>query len=178
MSTFLVNKLHVWNPFAGRKVDFKAGDSAHAHDIANRAAAEIDQGDFEKAERLLRKGLAQNPTHTRCLAYMAVCTAALADDDGTAEEMARKVINRHPEDPAGWFALAQVHLLGGNRKIAFQHFAKARELAKRDRRFRAQIDRQDPRNSLAIRTLPRDHVANVILGRVRNLFRWRSRKTG
>ncbi len=178
MSTFLVNKPHARNHFVAPTVEVAAGDSAHAHDIANRAAAAIDQGDFKKAEKLLRKGLAQDPTHTRCLAYMAVCVAALADDDGTAEKMAREVINRHPEDPAGWFALAQVHLLGGNRKVAFEHFAKARKLAKRDRRFRAQIDRQDPRNSLAIRSLPRDHYLNVILGRVRNLFRWRSRKTG
>ena len=130
-------------------------------------------GDFQEAAGLLQQGLDLDPVNLRCLAYMAVCAAALGRGDGVGEQMARKVISDHPEDPSGWFALAQVHLLGGNRSVAFQHFAKARELARRDPRFRAQVDRQDPRNPNVIRSLPRDHLINVVLGRVRALLRMR-----
>ncbi|MCP4574041.1 MAG: tetratricopeptide repeat protein [bacterium] len=172
MSTFMVKKSLGKDPFVAGTFNV-AGEASNADECASLAAHELEIGDFQEAEKILQQGLEMDPAHAGCLAYMAVCVSALGRDDGTAEQMARTVISRYPEDPAGWFALAQVHLLGGNRSVAFQHFAKARELSRRDPRFRAQVDRQDPRNPNIVRSLPRDHIINVILGRLRALFRSR-----
>lgn len=169
MSTFLVNKSKARDPFKASTFNVGA-DKDHPNDLAARAAREIEAGGFKEAEKLLHEGLKLDPNHTRCLAYMAVCMAALGTRTEAAEKMARQVIGNHPDDPAGWYALAQVHLLSGNRAVAFQHFGKARELARRDSKFRAQVDRQDPRNPNVIGSLPRDHFLNVLLGRVRALF--------
>lgn len=145
--------------------------SGKADEFAELAVQEMEVGDYREAEILLQRGLEADPTHVRCRAYIGVCMAALGRDDGAAQAMVRGIVNEYPDEPSGWYALAQVHLLYGNRGVAFKHFATARELARRDPRFRAQVDRQDPRNPNVIRSLPRDHLMNVMCGWVRSLMR-------
>ncbi len=167
--TFLTSSNAARNLFVSSTFEVP-DDGGRCGELASLAAHEIERGDFAEAEGLLQQGLAEQPDHAGCLAAMAVCMAALGRGGDMAEQMARQVIDKHPDDPAGWFALAQVHLLGGERKTAFQHFATARDLAGRDRRFKARVDRQDPRQHLVSRALPRDHMLNVALGRLRMFF--------
>lgn len=171
-STFLINKKRAQVPFVSSTYEVEDAATAKVSELADRAATALEQGDFAKAEDLLRKGLATIPEHPRCMAYLAVCIAALGRRDGSAEKAARSVISRFPEEPAGWFALGQVHLLEGNRKVAFQHFAKARQLTDQLDDLQDRLDRQEPRKGPLFTGLPRDHFLNVLSGRVRSFFRF------
>lgn len=142
-------------------------------ELAHLGAEEIERGDFAAAERILRQGLAQNPQHPRCLAYLAMCVASGGGDLPRAEEMARSVTRDHPREPAGWFALGQVELLAGRRGPAFQHLAQARRLAGRDRDLRERIARRDPRRVPVFKSLPRENVLNRVCGRLSFLRRGR-----
>ncbi|MCP4574040.1 MAG: tetratricopeptide repeat protein [bacterium] len=176
MSTFQITQGLAGNDFATLSTD-PGARGGKADEFARLAVQEMEVGDFREAEILLQKGLETDPTHLRCRAYIGVCMAALGRDDGAAQAMVRGIVTEHPEEPGGWYALAQVHLLHGNRGVAFKHFAKARELARRDPKFRAQVDRQDPRNPNVIRSLLRDHLLNVFCGWVRSLCRACGRRT-
>lgn len=171
-TTFLTNQRRArsHDPFAGSTFEVEDAATAKISKLADRAATKLERGDFAAAEELLRQGLAQAPDHPRCMAYLAVCIAALGRRDGSAEEAARSVINRYPDEPAGWFALGQVHLLGGDRKVAFQHFAKARELTDRQDSLKERLDRHEPRREPVFSSLTRGHVLNVVLGRVRSVL--------
>jgi len=170
-STFLINKKRAPVPFVSSTYEVEDAVTAKVSDLADRAATALEQGDFAKAEGLLRKGLETIPEHPRCMAYLAVCIAALGRRDGSAEKAARSVISRFPEEPAGWFALGQVHLLEGNRKVAFQHFAKARELTDQQDSLQDRLDKNEPRRGPVFASLSRDHFLNVFFGRVWSLFR-------
>jgi Flp pilus assembly protein TadD len=168
--TFMSNSKHFTERFYTASVDVDETDATSVDEIADCGAHEMEQGDFTAAEYLLRQGLARQPEHPACQAYLAVCLAALGRRDGTAEEMARRVVEAHPDQPCGWFALGQVYLLEGSRGAAFQYFARARELARRHPELRARLDRQDPRGKPAIVSLPREHALNALFGRIRALF--------
>lgn len=170
-TTFLTNKRRGNPSFVGSTYEVEDAVTAKVSGLADRAATALEQGDFAKAEGLLRKGLDIIPEHPRCMAYLAVCIAALGRRDGSAEKAARSVITRFPDEPAGWFALGQVHLLEGNRKVAFQHFAKARELADQVDSLQDRLDRQEPRRGPVFPSLARDHGLNVFFGKVWALFR-------
>lgn len=170
MSTFQITQGLTKDHLSVVDAEFTNADSK-AEEYAALAVKQMEVGDYREAEVLLQKGLEADPAHLRCRAYIGVCMAALGRDDGAAQAMVRGIVSEHPEEPGGWYALAQVHLLYGNRGIAFDHFAKARELARRDPKFRAQVDRQDPRNPNVIRSLPRDHLLNVFCGWMRRQFR-------
>ncbi len=139
-------------------------------ELTRLAAHEIDQSDYEEAEKILKRALEQDEHHPRCRAYMAICMAALGRGVRRAGELARSVTRDYPDDPGGWFALGSVELMAGRRGPAFQHFAHARRLSGREREFRTWIARLDPRRPPVIPALSRDHVLNRLLGHLRSLL--------
>ena len=144
---------------------------AGTDDLTRLAARMIDQGEFSSAEDLLMQALTLDPEHLLCQAYLVICVASLGRNDASTNDMARKLASEHPDDPSGWFALGHLDLMSGRRGAAFAHFAHARDLARRDRRMQAAIDRRDPRMPLVFSSLPRDHALNNFFGQIRALFR-------
>ena len=143
---------------------------AGTDDLTRMAARLIENGEFTAAEDLLQQALEMNPEHLLCQAYLIICVASLGRNDGSTNDMARKLAEDNPNDPAGWFALGHLDLLAGKRGAAFAHFAHAKDLARRDRRMVAAIDRKDPRGEPVFSKLHRDHPLNNLLGQVRALF--------
>ncbi len=134
------------------------------------AASAIKVGDFEKAERQLRKALEKEPEHHQCRAYLAICVAALGRNLKEAEQLAKGIARDHRTDPVGHYALGQIKLLAGKRRSAFGHLAKARRLANADPEMMWQLDGLDPRREPVLTALHRDHFLNVLLGRMRVVF--------
>jgi len=168
--TFMTKRKHGTNPFISSTYEIGRCSASPVDKLADLAAAEIERGDFEAADSLLREGLAQDPGHAECQAYLAISLAALGRSDGSAEESARSVIRNHPDNPVGWFALGQVHLLAGRRGAAFQHFAQARDMSARNRGVRQQLNRSDPRQLAVFPNLPRNHFLNMVCGRIRTVL--------
>jgi tetratricopeptide (TPR) repeat protein len=158
---------------AGVAVVYEVDDPEHALmlEVLEGAAAAIKIGDFERAERHLRRGLEHAPDNHQCQAYLAICVAALGRNLREAEQLARRIARDHARDPVGHYALGQIHLLSGQRRSAFRHLERARRLAASDPEMTWQLDGLDPRRQPVLRGLPRNHPLNVLCGRVRAVFK-------
>lgn len=139
-------------------------------EVLEGAASAIKTGDFERAERHLRRGLEQEPDCHQCQAYLAICVAALGRNLKEAERLAQQIARDHSQDPVGHYALGQIHLLDDRRRSAFRHLEKARRLAASDPEMMWQLDGLDPRRAPVLSGLPRDHPLNVLCGRLRSMF--------
>lgn len=135
--------------------------------IVRMAAGALEQGDVREAEAYLRQGLERQPDHPHCLAYLSVCVAARARQFDKAEKLARSIIRDNARDAVAHYALGMVYLGAERRRLAFQSFDKARELARGDRYLQGQLDRAEPRRQPVLPFLSRNHVLNIWLGRLR-----------
>lgn len=148
------------------------GDAAaFLRSIVRMAAGALEKGDVREAESYLRQGLARQPDHPHCLAYLSVCVAARARQFAKAEKLAQSIIRDNPYDATAHYALGMVYLQAERRRPAFESFAKARDLAMGDPYLQGQLDRAEPRRAPVLSFLPRDHRLNIWLGRVRARLR-------
>ena len=150
-----------------------AGDFAAS--MVHEAGQYLEAGDIKAAEKCLRMGLQKAPGHPQCLAYLAVCAATGKHSLETAETLARKLTRDYPHEAAAFYALGRVVLLAGRREAAFQHFQKARRLARDDAGLQVQLDRIEPRRPAVVPFLSRNHPLNVMLGRLRAAVMGRGR---
>lgn len=145
-------------------------DAVAMIEVLESAASAIKVGDFERAERHLRRGLEREPDSHQCQAYLAICVAALGRNLGHAKRLAERVAREHVRDPVGHYALGQINLLADKRRAAFQHLERARRLSADDPEMTWQLDGVDPRRRPVLKGLARNHPLNVFCGRVRAAF--------
>jgi len=146
-------------------------ETAFKLDVIEGAAGAIKNGNFDRAERHMRRGLDKEPDNYQFQAYLAICVAALGRNLKEAERLAREVARDHALDPVGHYALGQIKLLSDQRRSAFRHLEQARKLAESDPEMMWQIDGLDPRGDPVLTGLPRNHPLNVLCGRLRAMFR-------
>ncbi len=146
-------------------------ETAFKLDVLEGAAGAIKNGNFDRAERHLRRGLDKEPDNYQFRAYLAICVAALGRNLKEAERLGREVARDHALDPVGHYALGQIKLLGDQRRSAFRHLEQARRLADSDPEMMWQIDGLDPRCEPVLTGLPRNNPLNVLCGRLRAMFR-------
>lgn len=148
------------------------GDAtAFLRSIVRMAASALEKGDVREAESYLRQGLARQPDHPHCLAYLSVCVAARARQFAKAEKLAQSIIRDNPGDAIARFALGMVYLQAERRRVAFECFATARDLAGGDPYLQGQLDRAEPRRQPVLTFLSRNHPLNIWLGRLRARLR-------
>ena len=81
-------------------------------DPIHQATTLIHCGQWETAAGILYRVLAEDADNTTGLALMAVCKWQLNEDD-TAETAALQLTRAAPEDPTGFYLLAQIRLHRG-----------------------------------------------------------------
>lgn len=154
-------------PAALSPADYRdSADRQQVREWGLRAGRQLEDGLVRDAELTLRLALAKLPGDTRCRSLLAVCLATGRGKLATAEKLARGVLAQDPDDAVARYALGRVLLQQGQRRQAFREFARARALAAGDRSLRDTVARQDPRRSPVLPGLARDHVLNVMLGRL------------
>ncbi|MFO7610267.1 MAG: hypothetical protein R6X35_13960, partial [Candidatus Krumholzibacteriia bacterium] len=77
----------------------------------------------------------------------------------------------NPYDATAHSALGMVYLQAERRRLAFECFAKALDLAKGDPYLQGQLHRAEPRRAPVLSFLPRNHRLNIVLGRLRARLR-------
>jgi Flp pilus assembly protein TadD len=152
-----------------------SADRQQVREWGLRAGRQLEDGQIRDAELTLRLALAKVPTDPRCRALLAICLTAERGKLATAEKLARGVLAQDPDDAVAHYALGRVLLESGQRRQAFREFSRARALSAGDSALRATVARQDPRRTSVIPALPRNHVLNVVFGR---LFRRLGRAKG
>lgn len=138
--------------------------------VLERVAGSLHAGNVAGAERQLRDGLDRDPDHPRLQAYLTICLAAAGRDLRSAELLVRDLLDRNPQEAAGYYALGCIHLLAERRRPAFQAFERARRLGRGDRQLALELDRKEERRAPVFGSLPRGHFLNVFCGRMR--ARW------
>jgi Tfp pilus assembly protein PilF len=141
--------------------------AAFVRNVVRMASSALVAGKPREAERYLREGLARDPNHPHCRAWLSVCVAARVGHAAKAEQMARTLLREHPDDAVAHAALGLVMLRSGRRRAAYRSFDRARELAPADPALQRDLARLEPRRAPVLRFLSRDHALNVWLGRLR-----------
>ncbi len=144
--------------------------------ILDQVVQELDAGHLDAAEQHLRGGLRDDPDNPKLQAYLSICVASAGRDLDAAEELARRIIEDHPDQAAGHFALGKVKLQGEKRRFAFAAFARARRLARGDRQMQRELARNEPRQSPVFAAFGRNHWLNIVCGRLRATFRHWTRR--
>ncbi len=96
--------------------------------LLHQAARSRAEGDYEEAEKLLCKAIAQAPGHTRCLLELALCLAEGPGRFVSAEKLARRAMYQEPENPDCYFVLGKVNLLGHRHERAARYLDQALRL--------------------------------------------------
>ena len=139
----------------------------YVQSMLRKAAAAIEQKNYEAAEAYLQRGLARVPRHPECMAYMAICLAENKRRFVTAEKIAKEALRERPENARGHYALGRINLLGSRRRQAFQYFHRARSMATKDSQLEADLQKLEPRRLPVLSFLSRNHPLNIYLGKTR-----------
>lgn len=110
------------------------------------------------------------------LAGLAIC---LAEDTGrfvSATRLAMMSVRIAPKSPAGYYALAYIHLLGSKLEAGFRYLMKAQRLAPEDPRVALGLNQYEREMPPVISDLPREHFLNKALGKSRGILRKGIRK--
>jgi tetratricopeptide (TPR) repeat protein len=105
------------------------------------------------------------------LAGLAIC---MAEDSGrfvSATKLAMLSVRVAPKSPAGYYALAYIHLLGSKLEEGYRYLMKAQKLAPEDPRVALGWNQLEQERPPVIADLPREHFLNKALGKSRHLLR-------
>lgn len=110
----------------------------------------------------------QNPD---ALAGMAI---SIAEDTGrfvSATKLAMLSVRLAPRSPAGYYALAYIHLLGSKIEPGYRYLMKAQQLAPEDPRVALGVAQFELERAPVISDLPKEHFLNKALGKSRSVLR-------
>ncbi len=129
------------------------------------------EGDIPSAKVRFQRILDENKHDPDALAGMAIC---VVEDSGrfvSATKLAMLSVKLAPRSPAGYYALAYIHLLGSKLEPAYRYLMKAHDLAPADPRVNLGMSQLEIQRPPVISDLPREHFLNKALGKSRSLLR-------
>ncbi len=132
----------------------------------------FDRGDAAGAADLFRRalGLARDRgtlrLQMRCLSWFSLATARAHGVTPVAVRACEAAAMRAPGPEMQW-NLGRIYLIAGRRGDALAAFARGLGFDPADARLRAAHARADRRARPVIRRLPRGHLLNRVLGRMR-----------
>ena len=128
------------------------------------------EGDIHSARERFERVLDENKDDPDALAGMAIC---VVEDSGrfvSATKLAMLSVKLAPKSPAGYYALAYIHLLGSKLEPAYRYLMKAEDLAPADPRVTLGKQQLEGQRPPVISDLPREHFLNKALGKSRRLL--------
>ena len=142
-------------------------ETFESQELFRRAEACIVRGRFDLAEALLADALRisnDNPTY---LSYYGYCIG-VRGELGEAEKLCRKALKLSPQSPIIHVNLGRVLLDQGFRKEARALFSRAYDLDNTNSPAALELSGMGVRRQPVIRFLPRQHPANMVLGKLRH----------
>jgi predicted Zn-dependent protease len=130
----------------------------------------LEMEEYEAAEAILRRLVAESPAEAEYLASLAICLGRGQGRYVTAEKLAQKARRLAPEQACGWFALGYVNLLGSRLDRGFYYLNEGRKRDPRDPRVRWGLSEWEGRRPAPIVDLAPDHALNRLLCVVRRVF--------
>ena len=135
--------------------------------------------DGERAEAELRfqRILRDTPRDADALAGLAVCVAEGTGRYVSATKLATEAVRLSSQSPAGYYALAYIHLLGSRLDQGYRYLLKAKKLAPRDPRLESGFALFEKERPPVVSDLSRSHPVNVVLTGTRAFMRTSMHRT-
>jgi Flp pilus assembly protein TadD len=132
----------------------------------------VFEGQIHEAKERFQRILDEDKNDPDALAGMAIC---VVEDSGrfvSATKLAMLSAKLAPRSPAGYYALAYIHLLGSKIEPAFRYLMKAQDLAPEDPRVRLGLSQLEGTRPPVISDLPKEHFLNKALGKSRKFLKF------
>jgi tetratricopeptide (TPR) repeat protein len=134
-------------------------------------------GDRSGAEQRFQRILRDNPRDADALGGLAVCVAEGTGRFVSATKLATEAVRLNPESPAGYYALAYIHLLGSRLEQGYRYLLKAKKLAPRDPRLESGFALYEKERPPVVSDLGRSHPVNVVLTGARSFMQTSMHRT-
>ncbi len=129
------------------------------------------EGDRGGAEKRFQRILIDNPRDADAMAGLSICVAEATGRFVSATKLASEAVRLAPQSPAGYYALAYIHLLGSRLEQGYRYLLKAKKLAPGDPRLESGFALFDKERPPVIMDLQRNHPVNVVLASARTFLR-------
>ena len=130
----------------------------------------------EEAKRRFQLILDDDKHNPDALAGLAICLAEETGRFVSATKLAMLSVRFAPRSPAGYYALAYIHLLGSKIEHGYRYLMKAQQLAPKDPRVHIGFAQYEQEKPPVISDLPREHFLNKALGKSRSMLNLGFRK--
>lgn len=145
-------------------------DNPAASNRALRQANQLmEEQDFDQAEAILRRLVAENTRDPEPLASLAICVAAGRGNLATAEKLAERARKLAPGRGCGWFALGYVNLLGSRLERGYRYLEEGRRRDPHDPRLQFGQQALEERRPGVISDLSRHNPLNRLLDGARRV---------
>ncbi len=135
------------------------------------------EGDRLGAEQRFQRILRDDPRDADAMAGLAVCVAEATGRFVSATKLATEAVRLAPHSPAGYYALAYIHLLGSRLEQGYRYLMKAKKLAPKDPRLNSGFALFDKERPPVISDLGREHPVNMVLAGARTFMRTSMHRT-
>src|SRR5450631_1785169 len=125
-------------------------------------------GDATKALPHLRSALDQEPDNPYYISYMGVAVAAAEQKWAEAEKLCHSAMRMNRRQAQLYLNLAEVYTAADRKQDAADILARGLHYAPHDQRLNMALDRLAMRRPAVLRFLPRQHMINRNLGRIRH----------
>ncbi len=105
------------------------------------------------------------------MAGMAICVVESTGRFVSATKLATEAVRLEPESPAGYYALAYIHLMGSRLEQGYRYLLKAQKLAPKDPRLESGFALFDKERPPVLSDLDRHHPVNLVLAGARTFMR-------
>ena len=125
-------------------------------------------GDAHKALSHLRIALYRDPGNPFYISYLGVALAAAEQKWAEAEKLCHSAMRMNRRNAQLYLNLAEVYVAADRKQDAADILARGLHYAPHDQRLNMALDRLAIRRPAVLRFLPRQHVINRNLGRIRH----------
>jgi predicted Zn-dependent protease len=125
-------------------------------------------GDAGKALPHIKSALSEDPTNPFYVSYMGVAIAATEQKWADAEELCRSAIRMSRRQAQLYLNLAEVYVAADRKQDAADTLARGLRYAPHDQRLKMGLDRLAVRRPPVLPFLPRTHLMNRNLGKLRH----------
>lgn len=142
----------------------------HGSPSVRMAYGLLFDGNVEDARIRFQRILDDDKHNPDALAGLSIC---IVEDTGrfvSATKMATMAVRLAPRSPAGYYALAYIHLLGSKLEQGYRYLQKAQQVAPDDPRVTLGMNQFEKEKPPVISDLPREHFLNKALGKSRSFL--------
>ena len=147
-----------------------------AQELIERGVKLLESKHHKDALRNLKRAYQIDADSTRCLSYLGLALALAEKRFKEGEELCQLAIRKEFYHPAYYLNLGRLYLASGSKKRAIWAFRKGLDVDRSDPSLRVAMAALGERSRPPIGFLPRGHVLNKTIGKIRHTVAPRGRE--